>query len=176
MNHADHVKLLREGVPTTGGVWADFGSGMGAFTLALAELLDPAGEIYSVDKDRGALRTQERDLQAQFPQTTVHYLVADFIQPLNLPLLDGLVLANALHFQKYAAQDRVIRLLKSYLRPRGRLILVEYNIDRGNVWVPYPLAYSSWEKLAQRTGFAYTQLLATAPSRFLREIYSAVSW
>ena len=100
MNHTDHVNLLRRGVSPTGGVWADFGSGTGAFTLALAELLGPTGKIYSVDKDRGALRTQERAMQAQFPQTTVHYLTADFTQPLDLPLLDGIVLANALHFQK----------------------------------------------------------------------------
>jgi ubiquinone/menaquinone biosynthesis C-methylase UbiE len=176
MNHTDHVNLLRRGVSPTDGVWADFGSGTGAFTLALAELLGPAGKIYSVDKDRGALRTQEWAMQAQFPQTTVHYLTADFTQPLDLPLLDGIVLANALHFQKYATQDRVIRLLKSYLRPSGRLIVVEYNVDGGNLWVPHPLSYQSWEKLARESGFAQTQLLASRPSRFLKEIYAAASW
>lgn len=176
MNHTDHVKLLREGVPTTGGVWADFGSGMGAFTLALAELLGPTGEIYSVDKDRGALRTQEWAMQAQFPQTTVHYLTADFTQPLKLPLLDGIVMANALHFQRYNTQEKVVQQVKSYLRPGGRLILVEYNVDRDNLWVPHPLSYQSWEKLARESGFAQTQLLATRPSRFLREIYAAASW
>ena len=56
MNHRDHVNLLRRGVPEPGGVWADLGSGAGAFTLALAELVGPGAEIYAVDKDRGALR------------------------------------------------------------------------------------------------------------------------
>ncbi|MCK6625331.1 MAG: class I SAM-dependent methyltransferase [Anaerolineae bacterium] len=176
MNHTDHVNLLRRGVPAAAGVWADFGSGTGAFTLALAELLGPGGEIYSVDKDRGALRAQEQAMQARFPQTTVHYLAADFTQPLDLPLLAGLVLANALHFQNYAAQAEVIRRLKSYLCPGGRLILVEYNVDRGNMWVPHPLSYQSWAKLARECGFTHTQLLATKPSRFLQEIYAAVSW
>ncbi|MEW5961232.1 MAG: class I SAM-dependent methyltransferase [Chloroflexota bacterium] len=177
MNHADHVNLLRGGAPTPGGVWADFGSGNGAFTLALAELLGPGGEIYSVDQDRGALRNQERAMQSHFPQTTVHYLPADFTRPrLDLPLLDGLVLANALHFQRYAAQGRVVELLKSYLRPGGRFILVEYDVDRGNLWVPYPLSYQSWAKLARESGFAQTQLLATRPSRFLQAIYAALSW
>lgn len=176
MNHTDHVNLLRGGIPQPGGVWADFGSGSGAFTLALAELLGPDGEIYSVDKDREALREQARAIQARFPQTTVHYLNTDFTQPLKLPSLDGLVLANALHFQKYAAQGRVIQLLKSYLRPGGRLILIEYNVDQGNLWAPYPLSYQSWERLARECGFVHTQLLATQPSRFLREIYAAVSW
>lgn len=176
MNHTDHVNLLRGGIPSPGGVWADFGSGSGAFTLALAELLGPGGEIYSVDKDRGALRTQEQAMQARFPRTPVHYLATDFTRPLDLPLLDGIALANALHFQKYAAQAKVIHLLKSYLRPGGRFILVEYDVDRGNFWVPHPLSYQSWEKLARECGFAYTQLLAKRPSRFLQGIYAAVSW
>jgi ubiquinone/menaquinone biosynthesis C-methylase UbiE len=178
MNHTDHINLLREGVSGTGSTWADFGSGSGAFTLALAELLGPGGEIYSVDQDRNALRTQERAMQRHFPQTTVHYLVADLTRPLDhkLPLLDGLVIANALHFQRYNAQGQVIELLKRYLRPGGHFIIVEYDVDHGNSWVPHPLSYQSWEKLASDCGFVYTQLLASRPSRFLRAIYAAVSW
>ncbi len=52
---------------------------------------------------------------------------------------------------------------------------MEYNIDQGNFAVPYPVPYGAWEKLAQAVGFAHTQLLMTRPSRFLHEIYSAVS-
>jgi tRNA A58 N-methylase Trm61 len=55
MDHRDHVDLLREGVFVDGqsptGTWADLGSGEGAFTLALAELLDPQAEIYSLDSN-----------------------------------------------------------------------------------------------------------------------------
>jgi SAM-dependent methyltransferase len=174
MDHADHVTLLRDGVPGPGGVWADLGSGRGAFTLALAELIGPTGRIYSVDKDPSALREQKRAFRARFPELTVHYLAADFARPLALPPLDGVVMANALHFQR--EKDRVVQLIHGYLRPGGRLILVEYNADHGNPWVPYPLSYSTWETLAHRNGFANTRLLATRPSRFLGEIYSAVSW
>ena len=178
MNHADHVNLLRDGVVTPAGVWADFGSGTGAFSLALADLLGPGGEIYAVDKDQGALRTQARAMQSRFPQTTVHYVVADFSRPLpvKLPLLDGLVIANALHFQPYAAQGGVVELLKGYLRPGGRFILVEYDTDRGNPWVLHPLSYQHWEQLAGECGFAHTRRLAIRPSRFLQAIYAAVSW
>ena len=49
MDHADHVRLLRDGV-TEGGTWADLGAGTGAFTLALAELLGPGGEVIAVDQ------------------------------------------------------------------------------------------------------------------------------
>lgn len=172
MNHADHVRLLRGGVAA--GVWADFGSGTGAFTLALADLLGAGSEIYAIDRDAGALREQARAMQAQFPTVTLHTLHADFTRPLTLPALDGIVAANALHFVHEKAP--VIHLLKSYLKPGGRLLVVEYNVDTGNLWVPHPFSFSTWEKLAQQAGFARTQLLATQPSRFLREFYSAVSF
>lgn len=174
MNHADHVNLLRAGIPGPGGVWADFGSGAGAFTLALAELIGATGEIYSVDKDRGALREQERALRARFPSLTVHYLADDFARPLSLPTLDGLVTANALHFQR--DKEPIMRLMRGYLKPGGRMLLVEYNVDHGNFAVPFPISYPKWEALAQRSGFEHTQLLAVRASRFLKEIYSAVSW
>jgi ubiquinone/menaquinone biosynthesis C-methylase UbiE len=174
MNHEDHVNLLRKGIPGPGGVWADLGSGGGAFTLALADLIGPAGEIYSVDKDGGALQQQEKAMQTYFPSATVHFIVADFTRKLDLPALDGIVMANSLHFVR--KKEPVLQLVRSYLRPGGRLLLVEYNADHGNMWVPYPLSYAIWEELAQQSGFSNTRLLATVPSRFFREIYSAASW
>jgi SAM-dependent methyltransferase len=174
MNHTDHVYLLREGISEPGGVWADFGSGSGAFTLALAELLGPGALIYSVDKKESALRRQEAEMRKRFPGTILQTIAADYTRPLDLPQLDGVVMANALHFQRQ--KDDVLQLIVRCLRPGGRLLLVEYNVDRGNIWVPHPLSYSSWEKLAQRNGFSHTSLLRTRPSSFLHEFYSAVSY
>lgn len=171
MNHNDHVFLLQKGVPSPGGVWADLGSGGGAFTLALADLLGPTGSIYSVDKDRGALREQERAMRARFPDVSVEYIAADFTQKLDLPPLDGIVMANSLHFVR--RKEPVLQLVRGYLKPGGRLLLAEYNTDRGNMWVPYPLSYGTWEKLAN--SFSQTQLLARVPSRYFGEIYSAMS-
>ncbi len=173
MNHDDHVALIRGGVPGRGGVWADLGSGGGAFTLALADLLGPDGQIYSVDQDGRTLRGEERELRARFPETAVRYLAADFTRPLDLPPLDGVLMANSLHFVR--RKDDVLGQVRGYLRPGGRLILVEYNTDRGNPWVPHPLSFPTWEALAHRAGFAETRLLATRPSRFLGEIYAALS-
>ena len=93
MDHADHVRLLTDGV-TSGGTWADLGAGTGAFTLALAELVGPTGEVVAIDRDRGALRDLERALRPG--GATVRTMSADFTKPIELPLLDGIVMANSL--------------------------------------------------------------------------------
>jgi ubiquinone/menaquinone biosynthesis C-methylase UbiE len=173
MDHQDHVHLLHGGIPQPGGVWADLGSGSGAFTLALAECLGTEGEIYSVDKNGGELQRQQQAMHARFPAVIVHYLTADFTRPLPLPPLDGIVVANALHFLRH--KDSTLQLIRGYLKPAGRLIIVEYNVDRGNLWVPHPFSYPTWESIARQNGFEHTELLATRPSRFLGEIYAALS-
>src|SRR5947209_16938811 len=120
MNHADHVRLIAGGVRAPGGTWADLGSGAGAFTLALADLLGPTGVIYSVDRDASALREQERAMRGHFPALQVYYLSADYTHPLDLPPLDGIVMANTLHFHR--DKERVLRGVKAYLRPGGQFI------------------------------------------------------
>jgi ubiquinone/menaquinone biosynthesis C-methylase UbiE len=173
LDHADHVSLLRGGVHGRGGVWADLGSGRGAFTLALAELVGPDGRIVSVDRDGGALRRQAAELATRFPDLPVEYREADFARPLDLAPLDGVVMANALHF----VHDKrpVLELVRGYLKEGGRLILVEYDTDRGNHWVPYPLSYPTWEALAKKSGFQDVRLLATRPSSFLGRFYSSLA-
>jgi SAM-dependent methyltransferase len=181
VNHDDHVRLIRDGVP--GGdnddtpraapVWADIGSGGGAFTLALADLLGEGATIHSVDRDATRLREQARAIRAEFPAVAVELHTADFTRPLDLPPLDGIVMANALHFVR--DQSAVVSRLRHCLKPGGRFILVEYDTDRGNHWVPYPLSYRTWHALAPACGFGATRLLATVPSRFLGAIYAALS-
>jgi ubiquinone/menaquinone biosynthesis C-methylase UbiE len=170
MDHADHVRLLRAGV-TRGGRWADLGAGTGAFTLALAELLGPGGEVVAVDRDGGALRELERALRPGV--APVRTLRADFTAPIDLKELDGVVMANSLHFVRDKAP--VLALVRAMLKPAGHLLLVEYDADSGNPYVPYPLSFERWRTLADASGFAGTHELASVPSRFLRRIYSSES-
>ncbi|MCZ2110845.1 MAG: class I SAM-dependent methyltransferase [Dehalococcoidia bacterium] len=175
MDHADHVNLLRDGIAGPGGTWADLGAGRGAFTLALADLLGPGAVIYAVDRDAAALRANGDAMRLRFPEVTVHYHATDFTQPLDLPPLDGIVMANALHFHPESLQAGIVRALRSALRREGCILLAEYNLSRGNVAVPHPVPFARWEELARDAGFARTRLLARRSSRFLHEIYSAVS-
>jgi SAM-dependent methyltransferase len=171
--HSDLVDLLRGGVAAPGGAWADLGSGAGAFTAALYELVGDGARIFSVDRDGGALDQQRALFQRHHPAAQVEFIEADFTQPLELPPLDGVVMANSLHFQR--DKRPALRLLREHLKPEGRLVLVEYDADRGNPWVPHPLSYPSWARLAAENGFRDTTLLHRVPSRHLGAIYSALS-
>ena len=177
MNHADHVGLLRAAVEAAGvgGTWADIGAGEGAFTLALADLLGPSGRIVAVDKDRRALELNADRIRARFPATMLTTLVADLTRSLDLPELDGLVAANSLHYVPRDRQVDVVRGLAAHLRPGGRFVVVEYDADRGNPYVPHPFSYGSWERLAAAADLVDTRHLGRVPSRFLDAIYSAES-
>src|SRR5437588_2420206 len=161
MQHADYLALLRGGVPNPGGVWADFGSGQGAYTLALAELIGPGSTLYSVDLDANALRTQAKLMAEKFPDVQLHQITADFTQPITpaLPTLDGLLMANALHLMPGHQKAGIVQVLKRYLKPGGRWLVVDYNADSGNPWVPYPISYASLETLARQCGFAEVRQL-----------------
>jgi SAM-dependent methyltransferase len=175
MDHTDHVNLLKPAGLARGGLWADFGAGSGAFTLALSDLIGLGAEIYAIDKDRAGLGKLERSHREHFGTSqNLHLVRADFTGALSLPPLDGIVMANSLHYFK--DQIKVLRHVQSFLKLNGALLLVEYNADSGNPWVPYPLSFETYCGLAPRAGFSEPRLLATVPSRFLREFYSAVAY
>jgi len=176
MDHADHLRLIRGGVPGPGGTWADFGAGGGAFTLALAELLGPSAAIVAIDRDAGALGRLARMQAVQFPAVALQTLTADFAGPLALPPLDGAVAANSLHFLAGARREAALAQICAALRPGAPLIIVEYSLDRGNTWVLHPFTYERWETMAREAGFTGTRLLARRPSRTFAGIYSAVSY
>jgi ubiquinone/menaquinone biosynthesis C-methylase UbiE len=164
VNHADLVALLERGVQEKGGRWADLGAGEGAFTLALADLLGPGAHITAVDKDARALRVIGHGVETR---------VADFTRPLDLSDLDGVVMANSLHFVRNKAP--VLLSVRAMLRPGGRLIVVEYSTDRGNPWVPYPFTYATWVRMAEAAGLQGTEQLHSVPSRYFGSMYSALS-
>ncbi len=174
MDQAELVGLLRRGVDTRGGKWADLGAGDGAFTMALAEVLGPGAHITAVDRDAGVLRRLAAGMATRFATTRVETLVADFRKTLPLAGLDGVVMANSLHFLR--DKSSVLASVKAMLRPGGRLIVVEYGSDRGNPWVPHPFTYARWEEMAAEAGFEQTRQLGAVPSRYLGSMYSAVTF
>jgi ubiquinone/menaquinone biosynthesis C-methylase UbiE len=173
VNHADHVRLFESGVGRgSGGAWADFGAGSGAFTLALRDVAGPAVEIVAVDRDRRSLRELRQKMESQFPGTRLELRVGDFTAELDLPPLDGIVAANAIHF--VPDQVSLLRHWRRYLKPAGRLVVVEYAAERGNRWVPYPVSFDALTRLAPAAGFGSPVMIASRPSWFMRGMYGAV--
>lgn len=58
MNHNQHVDLIKFAFldETPNASFADLGAGSGSFTFALREVTDSTATIYTVDKDKSALR------------------------------------------------------------------------------------------------------------------------
>jgi ubiquinone/menaquinone biosynthesis C-methylase UbiE len=165
-------RLLGPGLQDTGGTWADLGCGDGIFTAALCTLLRIGSEIYAVDKNRLALEALVRNFAESYPEASLHPILADFRRSLSLPILDGLLMANSLHFvkRKRLALDRLAKLLK----PGGRLIVVEYNTSRGNMAVPHPVDAAGFLMLAEEVGLRQACILTKIPSSFLGQMYAGM--
>jgi ubiquinone/menaquinone biosynthesis C-methylase UbiE len=173
VEHRDHVELIRAGVESAGPRWLEVGAGEGAFTLALADLLGPDGQILALDRDAGALRRLEAAMSGRFPDVALRTTQADFRDPLPDGPFDAVLAANSLHF--VSDPLTVIARIRDVLRPGGRLIVVEYDADRGNPWVPHPFSFDTWQALSVQAGLDGTRLTGRVPSRFLGAIYAAVS-
>ena len=173
MDHDDHVRLIRPGVEGAGTSWLELGAGEGAFTLALAEVLGPAGRILALDRDDGALRRLAGELPRRYPGVRLETRVGDFRDALADGPFDGLLAANSLHFVTDPAG--VLRRAAGHLVPGGRVVVVEYDADRGNPWVPHPFSSGRFVEIADAAGLANVHEIGRVPSRFLGAIYSSVA-
>jgi SAM-dependent methyltransferase len=170
------VALLAGAVPPGPGTWADVGSGDGTFTRALFELLGPGARIYAFDRDARALAGLGR--WAARNGADVISVHADFTGPFELPGLpapglDGMLLANSLHF--VSDPESVLSRLTALVRPGGRVVIVEYSGRGPNRWVPYPISMERLPRLAAAAGLSAPVITATRPSAFGGVIYAAAA-
>jgi trans-aconitate methyltransferase len=172
---ADAAALIKDAVGGREGVWADLGAGRGTFTRALAQLLDAESRIYAIDRDSQALAELESWAKAEAPNVTV--LRADFTKEIEIPDaqagLDGILLANALHFVKDASA--LLTRLTSMLRPGGCIVLVEYDRRAASRWVPYPVSIAHLPALAAAAGLTRFTVVESRPSNYEGIIYAAVA-
>ena len=180
MNDSDAIELIRDAVGGRAGVWADLGAGTGTFTRALAAVLGAGSTVFAVDDDARAVRALRELSVSTSGDVQVIAVNADFTQPLALPglvrgraQLDGILLANALHFVR--DPERVLSRLVEQLRPDGRAIVVEYDRRQASQWVPFPIPASRWPRLAESAGLAWPAITATRPSSYSGVLYTAVA-
>ena len=169
MHIAEAAKLIRtEKISKTPAqIWCDLGCGTGTFTLALATLLPPGSVIHAIDKDE----TSIAQIPDQYQEVTIHKEVAHLGErEFFLPRLDGVLMANLLHFIKH--QSAFVARLRAL---SARLLIVEYDGRAASQWVPYPLGFSALRDLLLERGFTGVAKVGTRSSRFGGELYSAVA-
>lgn len=155
--------------------WADLGCGRGIFSGALAHLLGPAGLVLALDIDARKLLTLNRDAAESTWQPQIHAVRADLRQPLPVHAVDGLLLANVLHFFSEADKALLLQKLPDHLAHGGSAVIVEYNSGRGNAAVPYPLTAPGWRRLLGRAGWR-SELRGRTDSSFMGEMVAIQAW
>ena len=177
------VKLIKPGITSTHpSAWADLGAGTGLFTRALGTLLPSGSTIYTVDSNKSALEKikpikeielvrihadfetlPEAKIEREPTLSKVEGAREKIERPsdpahagaesrdLPLSALDGILMANSLHF----VQDKIsfIKKASTWLKPDGCFVIVEYNTDKRNAWVPYPISFESTKELFSSLGY-----------------------
>jgi ubiquinone/menaquinone biosynthesis C-methylase UbiE len=151
--------------------WADLGCGSGLFTQALATLLPGGSTVYAIDKK------DDFDYNFQNPKATasITFMRQDIeSMPFHAPLLDGVLMANVLHYIK--DKNAFVQKLKGQLKPGAFILIVEYNTNIAvPIWVPYPVSFSKLKLLFSENGISEIDQIGRVPSRFRRaDLYSVI--
>jgi ubiquinone/menaquinone biosynthesis C-methylase UbiE len=149
-------------------VWADLGAGTGFFTQALARYLQPGSTLIAVDKGKADLE------KIQVPKEMIlQTLKADFTDSdLKLEGLTGVLMANSLHYVK--DKTAFIKNIERSFAEKGNFLIVEYDTEQANPWVPYPVNFSSLKELFNKAGYASVVKINETPSAYgAKNIYSA---
>ena len=142
--------------------WADLGAGRGLFTKALSQLLPGGSSIIAIDKESTALAQIKLAPNINLRTKTLDFTSA----PLDIGHLDGILMANSLHYVK-DQRDFVNKLLAI----TNHIVIVEYDMDKSNAWIPYPVNFVKLTAMS----IGNTTKIGTAPSQYHKEgIYSAL--
>ncbi len=145
--------------------WCDLGCGSGTFTRALANLLAPDSVIHAVDLDPRSLEL----VPDHYDGVVIRKTLEDIGNPsLRLPVVDGVLMANTLHFIQHQQM-----LLRRLLSVTDHFLIVEYERSKPNRWGPYPVGFERLRQLFSEVGVNRVEKLETFPSLFGGAMYSA---
>jgi ubiquinone/menaquinone biosynthesis C-methylase UbiE len=150
-------------------VWADLGCGSGIFTFALASLLNEESIVYAIDKNISTFK-----INPSVKKVFVKPIELDFENAV-LPFknIDGMLMANSLHFVKN--KKMFLEKIKHYLNKNGRFLIVEYDIEIANRWVPYPISFLLLKEMFNDAGYSLVTKINERPSAFnTGNMYSAL--
>jgi len=164
---SEAVLLLNHNISKEKSTWADIGCGDGLFTNALSQLLPAQSLIYAADKNKRSLNNVTVKEEIQLEKMVLNFVS----EALPFTNLSGILMANAFHFVK----DKHVFINKAFkcLQADGYFIIIEYNTDKSNLWVPYPISFNNLKNFF--SAFDYNaEKLQEMPSRYHGKIYSAI--
>jgi ubiquinone/menaquinone biosynthesis C-methylase UbiE len=167
MQLEDSIALIHHSIPGERNVWADLGCGDGLFTNALSHLLPEKSLIYAVDKNKTALRNVSVKAGIQLEKTTADFLHDEF----PFKSISGILMANSFHYVKH--KNVFIEKCFALFNGDAYFIIVEYDNNRTNLWVPYPISFSELKNFFLPYQYIADKL-HEMPSRYRGKMYAAV--
>src|SRR5215212_7506032 len=118
------MRLLK--VPR-GAVVADLGAGSGYFTIRLAKAVGAMGKVYAVDIQQGMLDLLQKNVAREKLSNVVPVLGGVSDPRLPADSLDLVLMVDVYH--EFSQPQTMLQLLKTALKPGGRLVLLEYRAE-----------------------------------------------
>ncbi|MFA7309469.1 MAG: methyltransferase domain-containing protein [Candidatus Paceibacterota bacterium] len=112
----------------------DFGSGSGAYVLAIAERLKNKGHVYAIDVQQDLLRRTKNETHKK-GYTNVEVIWSDLEKPMSSKIADrhvDVVLVSNLLFQ---LEDKTAPLTEAWriLKPAGKLAVIDWSESFGGM-------------------------------------------
>lgn len=147
---------------------ADFGCGSGYFTILLAKRVGKKGKVYAVDVQESALDAVIGRARL-FSILNIETMRGNAEKENGSGLKDGSVdmvlLANVL-FQS-AIKDGIIKEAKRVLAKKGRLVVVEWNMDASlGPHAEYRIAKEEMKKKVKAGGFVLEKEFSAGSSHY----------
>src|SRR5205085_11450057 len=141
----------------------------------LARRPGPGGTVDGVERDATAIAAREILARRGGSDSRSAIVVrrADFTQPMELPSLDGVLLANALHFVPDNEQARVVEHVARGVVRGGAIVVVEYDDRPPSRWVPFPISLTRLADLASEASVTALEIIGRRLSDFGGMMYAA---
>ena len=116
---------LREGM-----VLLDSGCGYGTFSIAAARIVGKRGLVYALDIDKKMINIVEKKARS-LHLGNIYAMVADIssFRNVKVPPCDFALFANVIHGSRNKV--RLLRGARQFLKPRGRIVVINWKVDAG---------------------------------------------
>ena len=131
--------------------WMDLGCGSGTFSLALAGLLPYGSHLLAIDHKPQPLPKESAN------GVQITFQLADIMDVANYGRnVDGIMMANSLHY--ILEKRKLLSELEKLMLSNVQFLLIEYDTDHANPWVPYPIKFNQLNQLFPKNNLVIKKL------------------